>query len=1825
MLSNTHQKPKDVSYDYQELLNDPAYNKPELYKSMEPEEFNMDYYHRTGLTEVLKFSCPPEKLGMKMVDDDFTVDDVEKLVGGDRMITVVVVATQQSEDMPLKKFIEFYKNVDGRQSNSSKDDSKRTLYNVLSLEFSNTALTDLVQSPSLVREIDWASSWPDERKMRSISFEDDGTFTIQNRYPRVENYCLMSPNECYTDFHIDFHGTSVWYHVKKGKKVFWIIEPTEQNLKMYEEYLKNTESSAFFGTIVETCARVEVLPGNTLIIPSGWIHAVYTPVDSLVFGGNFLHSRSALMQLNVLQGENRIGINKKYRYPYSEEAVFFYLNKVVKEVTGRQYIRPMTRNQQNLYYEYVGEQFREKNMHHRVPLKADYDDEGIVWKQQWEETAEYIESKAKLAKWDGNGMEEIEKDEENHDKKVDGDYDGMPILSPKKEVNEDKKKIDAKVEEKDMPEFGGHDDMFIDEFTFYHPVSFNLDAGRGATAVHTLPLSTVEPRIKISKVTLKKAIHQLEVVQWEGLIVNLLKKSKVDVPDGLTRPNSLIQTFCTLLRCRRQLVEEEEGIKLGRCVLPDKEGSRRLHEEQKRAAAERKRKNEEKKMKIEDGDGEEDTDWTEDCEQPKKKKTRKSEEVGKMGWFSREMEPKKEKEDEKERKKNSSTNAWNQAFYQWYADDQQKEFREEYRAKYGKDARTVIRKEVYTKLDKEEKMIWLEKAKAKIEAMKKENDGISSPMKSPPDSTPITPSPSTSSTPISRPKRSKSNKIIPFDPSPSTSKSTFSMEDLSMEMDDEMNENPSFLSSISSISPPSTTSLPKKTIAKRGRQKKNQLNSQLDPSLISPINYGDSCCNDELKPIAHVPEVKLPSSMLRGQTARQISFEASTSKQSEGIRRQECNQKNEQNQMRNMMQPTGMRVIHANNDALRQAMQQKLESDGRLAYQRLPPADANVVTDRISLYIVNYLSSKNILSQILNYIYATNSQIKGIVMEKLTIVQKNVSQFVKKDVPFDIIKNHLILLKNCVLSGAHNKGEQIPFIESMKIVARALDVPLIPSLPTVNSASSPCVISLKPVDASLKAEQTSKTPCLVQKKIETIGVIGLKPLMNTTSTVEKEKDEKGDNENGGTKIIGTQSDFHLATLEAKPPEEEDRGESFPSEESFSSSHSIPNSPNLRMNDIVLGTSIKKDEKCVKNGGQKEEFNANGEGMDKIKGNANLELPTEERKDMNMITVPPVTLVKISPVKDMKKEDDIDDGFGSNEECSSNCGSHKKSMRENHWMVMKKAQEKVPVKKYTDSPQDWTPFDAYLRINYHRWCKLYNEEPNNELVLTIKRRHWNCIANQDGEIRKWEEDANRFRAEGRRRIYWKSETVIEQDDRIVEDRGLKVIPLGGEEKTRGRGGLESEGEIKNEDEYLADDDETVDEKEDEMIDVEGMEDEIPINTVEMIENEEMIGEEGVGEIEEPPKKKGKGGRPKKEPVSEKKKKEKRGDNEDFMTTGLTPRGKGKKAKPDPNKPLIIDGVPVNPLAEPAVANAYGYDPAKDIVPLGQGQLKSAYRRSKAQLDTPQIDAKRYKLEVKHDHLLDDDDHDDTHRDEIDVVDGGITHSMITRGGDMMEGINVHTGGDGPSHPITPTFASNDHSSPFNIQSRSSSFSRRPIQTMQQTPPLIPHAPSPLAARRISGVSTDGWGGMNGGRRRSDGERRDRQSSGRSPTRKPSSQFSSSDLPPSLTPSHTPHTPVAPTTSSTPIHSTTLSTSKQTRLSQAEQFTMAAPKVIDAPRLATPLIPTQSSNSDLSVLSQSNSISGIDPLPSDIWCAQMERFTAEIERANAIMGSTSANGN
>jgi hypothetical protein len=120
--------------------------------------------------------------------------------------------------------------------------------------------------------------------------------------PKVSMFCLMGMQDSFTDFHIDFGGSSVWYHVFSGKKVFYVVEPTELNLDLFHNYQSNPKGTeTFFGDVVKEAGssiyKISVEEGETVFIPSGWIHAVWTPEDSMVFGGNFIHDLNVEMQL----------------------------------------------------------------------------------------------------------------------------------------------------------------------------------------------------------------------------------------------------------------------------------------------------------------------------------------------------------------------------------------------------------------------------------------------------------------------------------------------------------------------------------------------------------------------------------------------------------------------------------------------------------------------------------------------------------------------------------------------------------------------------------------------------------------------------------------------------------------------------------------------------------------------------------------------------------------------------------------------------------------------------------------------------------------------------------------------------------------------------------------------------------------------------------------------------------------------------------------------------------------------------------------------------------------------------------------------------------------------------------------------------------------------------------------------------------------------------------------------------------------------------------------------------------------------------------------
>lgn len=149
----------------------------------------------------------------------------------------------------------------------------------------------------------------------------------------------MSVEGCFTDFHVDFGGSSVWYHVLRGQKVFWLIPPTEENILKFEEWSHSTEqSNIFFGDVVDQCCRITLEPGNTFFMPSGWIHAVYTPKDSLVFGANFMNSFCIANQLRVWNTENYTQVSNKFRYPFFVELMWYVVARYVHCLMGRNHL-----------------------------------------------------------------------------------------------------------------------------------------------------------------------------------------------------------------------------------------------------------------------------------------------------------------------------------------------------------------------------------------------------------------------------------------------------------------------------------------------------------------------------------------------------------------------------------------------------------------------------------------------------------------------------------------------------------------------------------------------------------------------------------------------------------------------------------------------------------------------------------------------------------------------------------------------------------------------------------------------------------------------------------------------------------------------------------------------------------------------------------------------------------------------------------------------------------------------------------------------------------------------------------------------------------------------------------------------------------------------------------------------------------------------------------------------------------------------------------------------------------------------------------------------
>ena len=203
------------------------------------------------------------------------------------------------------------------------------------------------------------------RKTKKGGF-DGGNTRVAFKYdvscPNIQKYCLISCANSFTNWHTDFGGTSVYYHVTMGEKWFYLMAPTSLNLEMFYQWQKlQLHQSCWFPTYIKY--KMEFINSfvrqgrnsvnqslikfrddnpldfkvfcvvakmkDTLILPAGWIHCVYTPIDSMAIGGNYLHDLSIDLQIDCHMMDTRLEMDDKHRAPYFEDLHAFALVQIM--------------------------------------------------------------------------------------------------------------------------------------------------------------------------------------------------------------------------------------------------------------------------------------------------------------------------------------------------------------------------------------------------------------------------------------------------------------------------------------------------------------------------------------------------------------------------------------------------------------------------------------------------------------------------------------------------------------------------------------------------------------------------------------------------------------------------------------------------------------------------------------------------------------------------------------------------------------------------------------------------------------------------------------------------------------------------------------------------------------------------------------------------------------------------------------------------------------------------------------------------------------------------------------------------------------------------------------------------------------------------------------------------------------------------------------------------------------------------------------------------------------------------------------------------------
>ena len=229
---------------------------------------------------------------------------VESYLGPNHVLNIHDILENEERMVKLAEWTSHFDNPENLENTSIVD----------KIDITGTKLYRMIKTPRVLKQFDLVeSSWPKPDSNEDFLFEK----------PKQSLFLSMGDSCSFVDFQIGMVGGAVWFYNMFGSRTIYLVPPTEENLKIYEERAKiNNFDNRFFGDLANACYKLVTRENEFVIIPGGWIFSSYLNSKSISLMGEFCNVFSLPVHVQCFEVQKRLKSLNTLRYPRFEVLVW---------------------------------------------------------------------------------------------------------------------------------------------------------------------------------------------------------------------------------------------------------------------------------------------------------------------------------------------------------------------------------------------------------------------------------------------------------------------------------------------------------------------------------------------------------------------------------------------------------------------------------------------------------------------------------------------------------------------------------------------------------------------------------------------------------------------------------------------------------------------------------------------------------------------------------------------------------------------------------------------------------------------------------------------------------------------------------------------------------------------------------------------------------------------------------------------------------------------------------------------------------------------------------------------------------------------------------------------------------------------------------------------------------------------------------------------------------------------------------------------------------------------------------------------------------------